>query len=166
MKNAYVVTAGSNDVFIDTLKEIFRLFEISCEIHCNKASMDRPEHFEYIIVNGEQEEGYSIENGGFCFINMDNYRGKGLNIYGNIVTYGLGSKNTVTVSSGGVEEYRFVYCLQRFINKNALGTLEPREIIVERKFQSENELYAALVGITIALLEGKCTLRIQEKLAK
>ena len=49
----------------------------------------------------------------------------------------------------------FVYCLQRDLNYNAFGKLEPAEVPINISFSGEEEIYAAMVGITISLIEGK-----------
>ena len=58
---------------------------------------------------------YKMEEirGSYCLINMDKCYQNNITIYGNVIAYGFGSKNTVTVSSVEDEKTDFVYCLQR-----------------------------------------------------
>jgi hypothetical protein len=96
---------------------------------------------------------------------MDNGFDKTINIYGNIITYGMGSRNTVTISS---QEYNtsFVYCLQRYISLSSGEVIEPQEIPVKTEFTNESEVYALMIAVTIALIEGIDSVEIEKKLYK
>lgn len=117
--------------------------------------------YDYIVFNRNCNIKNVEINGSYCLVNMDLIKreNSNVNIYGNIITYGLGNKNTVTVSSMENED-EFVYCLQRDVNYNALGKLEAREIPVSLSFKCDDELYASIVGITISLIEEKSISRL------
>lgn len=109
---------------------------------------------DYVIIN--EDTGYDLKNikGVYYFLNMDSKFKSNLNIIGNVITYGLGSKNTVTLSSVEKDEGYLVYCLQRYMKNIYEATIEPCEIPVKRSFNNNNELYGYMITITIALLEN------------
>lgn len=112
--------------------------------------------YNYIIVNNNLKTKAENLNCSYCLINFDNLSDKKMNtnIYGNIITYGFGNKNTVTISSMSNENSHLIYCLQRNLNNNSLGMLEPAEIPIHGEYHNENEIYAAMAVITISLIEG------------
>ena len=122
-------------------------------------------HFDYVILHSKPQKTDISLNSSYCFINMDELQGHNVDVYGNFIAFGFGSKNTVTISSASKENQGFLYCIQRYLNINALGMLGPEEIPIDVEFSSEKELYAYMVGITIALIEGKDSKYIGEKLS-
>lgn len=112
--------------------------------------------YNYIIVNNNLKTKAENLNCSYCLVNVDNLSNKKISssIYGNIITYGYGNKNTVTVSSVGDEEGHLIYCLQRNLNNNSLGMLEPIEIPIQGQYYSDMEIYAVIALITISLIEG------------
>ncbi|MDF2880965.1 MAG: hypothetical protein K0R54_1522 [Clostridiaceae bacterium] len=112
--------------------------------------------YNYIIVNNNIKTKLENLNCSYCLVNVDNLSDKKINtnIYGNIITYGYGNKNTVTISSVSDEDCHLIYCLQRNLNNNSLGMLEPIEIQIQGEYHNEDEIYAAIALITISLIEG------------
>ncbi len=112
--------------------------------------------YNYIIVNNNLKTKAENLNCSYCLVNVDNLSEKEIStsIYGNIITYGYGNKNTVTVSSVGDEEGHLIYCLQRNLNNNSFGMLEPIEIPIHGEYHNEDEIYAVISLITISLIEG------------
>lgn len=150
--NCMAVIGGNNE-FIDFIKKVFRIMQVNCEI-IRDEDIDSSKYCEYIVLESGSNDSNFTLNTSYFFINMDNSKVEGSNIYGNIITYGFGNKNTVTVSSFDSEKQSFVYCLQRYINHNAFAMIQPEEIPVIIDFKNNNELYASMVGITVAFLEG------------
>lgn len=149
-----IAVIGGNKTFSGQLLKILNLMEIKLNVF-SKYMIKKENHYYYVVVNYNTNIKDVFINGTYCFINMDlvNTRNCNIDIYGNIITYGIGSKNTVTVSSIKNKD-GFVYCLQRTLSCNDV-ILEPLEIPVKMDFNSDDELYAAMVGITISLIEGK-----------
>lgn len=109
---------------------------------------------EYIVINScENYDAVPLECN-FCLANMDKLSNNEIYVKGNLITYGFGNKNTVTISSVEDENQGFVYCLQRYINSSSLIKIEPQEIPVKIKFKKEEELYSYMVAITISLIEN------------
>ncbi|WP_186430988.1 hypothetical protein [Clostridium sp. BSD9I1] len=108
---------------------------------------------DYVIIN--EDTDYNLKNikGLYYLVNMDSKFKKDLNINGNVITYGFGSKNTVTLSSAEKDERYLVYCLQRYIGNMSKNTIEPCELPIKRSFNNNNELYGYMIAATIALLE-------------
>lgn len=145
---------GGNKSFSSYVQKVLKSLEIDCK-YFTKYAVKRENYYDYVIFNSNSNIKDIVLNGGYCFINMDLVNGnRNVNIYGNIVTYGLGSKNTITVSSME-DNNSFVYCLQRDLNYNAFDKLEPAEIPINMGFNGEEDIYAAMVAITIGLIEGK-----------
>ncbi|WP_411680462.1 hypothetical protein [Clostridium thailandense] len=145
---------GGNKGFNSYLQKILNISEIDCK-YFTKYAVKKEQCYDYVIFNSNSNIKDIWLNGSYCFVNMDLVNNsKNVNVYGNIITYGLGSKNTVTVSSMK-DNNSFVYCLQRDLNYNAFGKLEPAEIPINISFSGEDEIYAAIVAITISLIEGK-----------
>lgn len=121
----------------------------------------------YGILNSSKKElkelTLSADN---CLVNMDSSLGGSLNVYGNMITYGFGNKNTVTLSSLEKDNESFVYCLQRYLSLRLNKVLEPQEIPISLKFNNDTELYAAMAAVTIALLEGSSCSDIEKRLYK
>ncbi|MCM0650632.1 hypothetical protein NBE98_19910 [Clostridium swellfunianum] len=122
---------------------------------------------DYVILNKAKKSNNEINlRAGYCFVNMDAKLEGNINIYGNMITYGFGIKNTVTVSSVEDNGESFVYCLQRYLSERIGENIEPQEIPVYIKFYDDNELYAAMVAITISILEGKNITYLEKTLQK
>lgn len=158
-----IAIVGGNKNFEAYLLKVLNLTEVECATY-TKYAVKNQSQYDYVIFNSMTNIKDISINGGYCFVNMDliEKNSNNVNIYGNIITYGLGSKNTVTVSS--VEHnIGFVYCLQRDINHNALGNIEPHELPVNMAFKDDQELYAAMIGITISLIEAKDTSNLSKE---
>jgi hypothetical protein len=119
---------------------------------------------DYVIINNATGLKDKALKTRFCFVNMDNKVEGDIRISGTLVTYGIGTKNTVTVSS--IEENNFVYCIQSYLDKNNEETIEPQEIPINIEIYNDTHLYALLVSITIALIEGMNGKEIEKKLSK
>lgn len=122
--------------------------------------------YNYIIVNNNLKTKAENLNCSYFLVNVDNLSHKEMrtSVYGNIITYGYGNKNTVTVSSVGDEEGHLIYCLQRNLNNNSLGMLEPIEIPIQGQYHSDMEIYAVIALITISLIEGTDTDYLRKKI--
>ncbi|MCY6356417.1 hypothetical protein [Clostridium sp. ZS2-4] len=116
---------------------------------------------DYIIINSYVDTKSIRLNCGYCLANMDNLFKNHISIHGNLITYGFGAKNTVTISS--VENEEFVYCLQRCINISNSQGIEPQEIPVAIEFQQQKELYLYMTAITICLIENVNIKKVIEK---
>jgi len=150
-----IAIIGDSKTFHSYLLKIFKLTNVEAKFF-TKYAVKNEKQYDYVIFHSKSNIKDVLINGSYCFINMDliNFKNNNINIYGNLITYGLGGKNTVTVSSME-DNNSFVYCLQRDLNHNALGIIEPEEIPVNTTFSNDEELYAAMVGITISLIERK-----------
>lgn len=150
-----IAIIGGSKAFHSYLLKIFKLTDVEAKFF-TKYAVKNENYYDYVIFDSSSNIKDVLINGSYCFINMDliNFKNNNINIYGNLITYGLGGKNTVTVSSME-DNNSFVYCLQREVNHSDLGVFEPEEIPINMTFSSDEEIYAAMVGITISLLEGK-----------
>lgn len=75
------------------------------------------------------------------------------NLY--LITYGLGSKATVTASSIECgKEIKFCYCLQRSLSSFKCEVIEPMEVPIEMKMPGQYNVYNGLAAITGALIFG------------
>ena len=119
---------------------------------------------EYTIINGLNSDIKGDFKASYCLVNTDNNLESSINLFGNMITFGLSSKNTVTVSS--IDGASFVYCLQRFIGLNNTKVIEPQELPVHLNYKDDNELYAVMAAITIGLLEGFSASFIEKKLSE
>lgn len=143
-----IIGENTNLIYI-IKKELFQL-NIKYElIHLN----DAEDTVDYVIIN--EDSNYNLKNikGAYYLVNMDSKFRNNLNISGNLITYGLGSKNTVTLSSAERDEKYLVYCLQRYIKSMYENIVEPFELPIKRSFNNNNELYGYMIVATIALLE-------------
>lgn len=163
MKTILVIAGEENRLFIASLKSILHSLGVNAEIEAHKE--DYKKSYDYIVLNSS----FSVSNvnlvGGYCFINMDQILGNNINVNSNIITYGFGNKNTVTVSSVEREEEGMLYCLQRFINVRN-NCIEPQEIPINIGVDSDEEIYACLVGVTMALMENMVQKDIKNSLNK
>lgn len=151
--------------YVTFLREIFKVTNLDFEIFTEN-DLTSGKYYDYSIMDCNAKEKNIILNSSYCFVNMDNVYNPKMDIYGNLVTYGLGSKNTVTVSSIENENNSFVYCLQRYLNHNSLGMIMPEELPITMHFKNDVELYASMVGVTIALIEGIDIYHIRERLSR
>lgn len=149
-----IVVFDSNMEFKAYLKKQLELMNIEYDIN------ECPKKFygscDYVIVNnGEYVDEYKEDLlGKYLLINMDMLGDAVINFTGNVVTYGLGNKNTVTVSSMEKGNGSFVYCLQRALSGDEFLVIQPEEIPIKMNFKDNYELYSFMVTITIALIEG------------
>lgn len=161
MNSALII--GGNKDFNFALKNTFKLLDFTTKkenFYLKKISG----YYDYVIVNDAAHKTELNINCRYCFINMDKAKRANLQIYGSIITYGIGSKNTLTVSSLTDGYEGFVYCLQRYIKLNDQVSLEPQEIPVGICNKNEEELYARLVCISIRMIEGAGSKDIESKL--
>ncbi|MHC6180791.1 hypothetical protein ACYUJ6_13205 [Clostridium sp. JNZ X4-2] len=142
----------SSDDFKNYLINLLNLTDLQYSTLTNKSN---EKITKYMILNSMNEK-HDILDGHYCFINMDLIDGKSndFKIHGYIITYGLGSKNTVTISSLDYNS-GFVYCLQRDIVQNGEKIIESQEIPINMVLKDIDELYAAMIAITLGLMEDK-----------
>lgn len=119
---------------------------------------------DYTIINGLKSDIKGDFRAAYCLVNTDNSLESSINLFGNMITFGLSSKNTVTVSS--IDGASFVYCLQRYIGLNNSKVIEPQEFPVYSNYKNDNELYAVMAAITIGILEGISASFIEKKLSE
>ncbi|MBL4938191.1 hypothetical protein JK636_20995 [Clostridium sp. YIM B02515] len=119
---------------------------------------------DYTIINGLNSYIKGDFKAAYCLVNTDNSLESSINLFGNMITFGLSGKNTVTVSS--IDGASFVYCLQRYIGLNNSKVIEPQELPVYSNYKNDNELYAIMAAITIGLLEGLSASFIEKKLSE
>ncbi|ADK16504.1 MULTISPECIES: hypothetical protein [Clostridium] len=143
----------TNAQFKKYLVELFDLMNLDYSTFTDN---DVSRRVNYVVLNSINER-YKVLDGDYCFINMDliSKMKNNVDISGCIITYGLGSKNTVTISSLDYSS-GFVYCLQRDIIYEGKRVIEAQEIPVNMALKDIDELYAAVVAITIGLMEDKC----------
>lgn len=150
MKTIVIIGTSKEQNFEDYLFNYLKVFHLNLKI-IKQNDLHLVKHVDYAIINSKNNVSNLQVNCSYCFVNMD-YFHKDIQIYGNIITYGLGNKNTVTVSSMEKEKGSFVYCIQRYLNPNSLGVLEPQEIPINMEYKNINEIYALMVTITLALI--------------
>lgn len=146
-----IVIMGENTNLIYIIKKELLQLNIEYELVDLK---DTEIVVDYVIIN--EQTNYDLKNikGLYYLVNMDSKFKNNLNISGNVITYGLGSKNTVTLSSAERDERYLVYCLQRYMKNMCENTVEPCELPIKRSFNNNNELYGYMIVVTIALLEN------------
>lgn len=118
---------------------------------------------DYIIINSRVDIKSITLNCGYCLANMDSLFENNISIHGNLITYGFGAKNTVTISSVENENEGFVYCLQRYIHVINSKEIEPQELPIEIEFKQQKELYSYMTAITIGLIENVNIKKVIEK---
>jgi len=163
MKTVAVFGNKEKNDFLMSITKVLNLLGINLKF-VTEESIVAEKYFDYIILFSNASLLKASFNCGFCFIDMDESQDNSIDVYGNIIAIGFGSKNTVTISSVENENDGFVYCLQRYLNVNAFRMLEPQEIPVNVEFDSEIELYVYMICITIALIEGVDSDEVEEKL--
>jgi hypothetical protein len=167
MKKLMVI--GGSYEFINTVHRIFEITSTHCEIETDEQAA-RGSFYEYVVLESGCTSITITMNSSYCFINMDNAAGTNINIYGTVITYGFGSKNTVTISSADNKVSSFVYCLQRYLNHNAFAMLQPEEIPIslqgEFDLSNDDVLYACMVSATVAFLESSDVEQTKNKLIR
>ncbi|OFI06122.1 hypothetical protein CLOACE_12650 [Clostridium acetireducens DSM 10703] len=166
MKSIAII--GKNKDFTSALIRLLKLLEIEYELFFEE-NIRGNHYYDYIILNNNScaiKDNIIKLSGKYCFINMDNSINLNTSIFANLITYGFGSKNTVTVSSIEQGNCQFLYCLQRYLNYNNFKMIEPEEIIVNILFKNDEEMYAYMVGITMSLIEDKEISKIQSTIGK
>ena len=143
----------TNVQFKKYLVELLNLMDLN---YCMFTDNGTNRKVNYVVLNSI-DKTYKVLDGDYCFVNMDliSKKKNNVDISGCIITYGLGSKNTVTISSLDYSS-GFVYCLQRDIICEGKRVIEAQEIPVNMPLRDIDELYAAVVAITIGLMEDKC----------
>ena len=163
MRTIAIIAQSEEQDFIFNLNKI--LSKLNMEYNLIKEEQVLAEkHFDYIVLHSEPQKLKISLNSSYYFINMDEFQGQNVDVYGNVIAFGFGRKNTITISSSSEENQGFLYCTQRYLNVNALGMLGPEEIPIDAEFSGERELYAYMVAITIARIEGMCSEHIAKKL--
>jgi len=152
MKTILILAGEENKHFSSSVVQILDSFNLKYKI-CYAEDMLNETYYDYVILNSSLNSSVIAINSSYCFVNMDQEQGRSIDIYGNIITYGFGSKSTVTVSSMEKENGEFVYCLQRYLNLNAFGMMEPQEIPISLDIYYDIDIYSYIVAITIALIE-------------
>ncbi|MEW9095048.1 MAG: hypothetical protein AB2417_08175 [Clostridiaceae bacterium] len=147
MKKVFVI--DNNFEFINYIKREFNILNLDLEIDYKE--LNEKKTYDYIVVNNINEVDICMDNciGDYYLLNMD-MKFDNILFEGNLITYGLGNKNTITISSIAEDKSGFVYCIQRYITEYVI----PQEIPINRKFKDNYELYAFMISITIALIEG------------
>lgn len=153
MKKAFVI--HNNEEFIGFLNKNFNLLDINLSIEYKEMSQNFT--YDYIIVNNMSETTEELK-GNYILVNMD-MEIDNILFRGNLITYGLGNKNTVTLSSMAEDKGSFVYCVQRYITEDVV----PGEIPITKSFKDNYELYAFMVSITVGLIEGVNIEKIYKK---
>lgn len=162
---AIAVMEGMNETgFNNYLSYVLDLLQINYRLL--PIEDDENNQIDYAVLNSSKRLNTKSLAAEYCFANMDSSLKENINIYGSIITYGFGIKNTVTLSSIEENNGGFVYCLQRYLGLKNEKILEPQEIPVALKYNDDTELYAAMVAITIGLLEGLDCIDIEKKLSK
>lgn len=158
-----IAILGEKDEKIFKFKLLSILTQLGFE-HLNLNSKSKCDLWNYVILNSTTLEKSKEIKCYHYLVNMDKVvQNKNL-VEGNLITYGYGSKNTITISSFEEEGSGFVYCVQRFININSIRVIEPQEIPVLIHIDSEEYLYIYMVAITIALIEGMNSEEVRRKL--
>ncbi|MDS1004638.1 hypothetical protein P9J83_14195 [Clostridium sporogenes] len=145
------------------VKHIYNMIKIlDLDLDCSEQNTIA--NSEYIVINRDivfECDGIDCE---YCFINMDLFKNKNVDIKGITITYGLGNKNTITLSSLEQENIGIVYCVQRYISMYNENIIEPQEIPLNIYYENESYLYAYMVIITIALIQGAKISNIESKI--
>lgn len=164
-----LIVIGGSDKFKNTIQSIFEITSTYCEIKTDKQDIDE-NFYNYAVLESECANATITLNSSYCFVNMDNIASTNANIYGTVITYGFGSKNTVTLSSVDDENSSFIYCLQRYLNHNSFAMLQPEEIPISLQdgfdLNDDDVLYACIVGATIAFLESSDVEQTKNKLIR
>lgn len=163
MAGKIVTVAASDTIFINYLIEAFDKLALNLKVIVQNSDY---KHIvpNYTILNDGMALKSKFVDSKVCLLNMDSIAAKEVSSSGTIVTYGIGMKNTITISS--LEENNFVYCVQKYLYKNSFTDIEPQEIPIRTELFNEMHLYALLNAVTIGLLEGINGKDIEKKLSK
>jgi hypothetical protein len=165
MRTIAVMDGYNEENYINYLDHVLNLLQVEHSIS-NMVRLKNTQP-DYVVLNSSNKEVKELNlKADYCFANMDNSFSGNINIFGNMITYGFGIKNTVTISSVEENNEGFVLCIQRYLSLGLEEALVPQEIPVSLKFNNDTELYAAMAAITIALLEGMSSSYIEKKLSK
>lgn len=154
---------GGSKKFIEFMHTIFNIAKLECDIIIEKRMMNS-NYYDFIVLNKSCHKIEQSLNCEYLLINMDTYDGSVSKIQGNVITYGIASKNTITLSSIEKDSGSFVYCVQRYINTNFGYTVQPQEIPVEIDFKDQDNLYASMAAITVVLLQCNNDETVETKL--
>lgn len=163
MRENKITLIASDNIFKKYFTEAVENLNLSLRIIDSNSSSDHTD-LHYIIINDNSVLERNALSANFYFINKDYLEKKDINVPRGIVTYGIGMKNTITISS--LEENNFVYCIQQYLYKNNNEPIEPQEIPIRIELYNETHLYALMVAITIGLIEGMKGKEIEKKLSK
>ncbi|GEM_PF-1356370 len=152
VKEVTVIGEVKSSLFIHYLKKFLEVLKLRMVVVGEEIPV-KDKIYQYLVIN-KYEQCYPQKlTSECCLLNMDYIQGSILHHSGIIVTYGFGSKNTITLSS--MEEGNsLVYCIQRFIELEQGTILAPQEIPVILNIPEKEELYAVMVSVTLALISG------------
>lgn len=162
MKTIAFVGENNDKVFKSNLLGFAEALGVKYE-DISRDVLYKEKYSDYIIINSYVDTKSIRLNCGYCLANMDNLFENNISIHGNLITYGFGAKNTVTISSVENENEGFVYCLQRYIHISSSQGIEPQEIPIEIEFQQQKELYSYMTAITMCLIENVNIKKVIEK---
>ena len=119
---------------IDNVKNIkFETILIGKEIEDKKEQVrNLVQHAKYLILNSDRKENVAILE----------------NLKLNLITYGFGSKCTITASS--IEDEQVMICLQRGVKSPSGKMLEPQEF--KLKIETEVDTYTIMEEAALILL--------------
>lgn len=161
-----VGVVGGNKKFIGFLESLFCITKTDCRIITEKR-IECSKYYDFIIFNHLSHKAEFSLDCSYILVNMDSFKECKSSIRGDVITYGFGSKNTVTLSSIESETGNLVYCVQRYIEKDSMPVLQPQEVPVAMNFDDEELLYALMAGLTIVMIEcydfEKIKLRLNER---
>ena len=90
MKTLSVI--GGSKSFNSYLQKILKMSEVDCK-YFTKYAIKKEQYYDYVIFNANSNIKDIVLNGSYCFVNMDMVKNsKNVSVYGNIITYGLGSQ--------------------------------------------------------------------------
>ncbi|WP_160317276.1 Mur ligase family protein [Oxobacter pfennigii] len=150
-----------NDIIIleinDELLKCHEIYDIRFDILINCGISE--DSYEYSAEGMDKIKRLinSLHNSKILILNTDDDIWKN-NMFFNdtyLITYGLGSKSTVTASSIDYgDKLEFCYCLQRSISTLNGKEIEPMEIPVTLKAVGQHNVYNGMAAVTSALFCG------------
>lgn len=143
---------GGNKKFIEFLENLFCITKMDCHVITEKR-IENKKYYDFIIFNHLSHKAEFSLNCSYVLVNMDSFNGCKASIRGDVITYGFGSKNTITLSSIESETGNLIYCIQRYINKKSMTALQPQEVPVTMNFDDDELLYALMSGLTIVMIK-------------
>lgn len=158
MKKICIYSKNKN--FVEHVYNMIKILNLNLDL----SSENSITNSQYIVIDRDIDFKCNSIECEYCFINMDLFKNKNIDIKGIVVTYGLGNKNTITLSSLEQESIGIVYCVQRYINTCNKNIIEPQEIPLNIYYRDESYLYAYMVIITIALIQGEHISNIEKKI--